>query len=110
MPPLPASTPLRAEWQQHSSRGLLVSVAVSKLTHPGSGSAFSGRPPFIHNTSDVAQQAQWLVSLPSSLPNDRRLVASFEYEMIIRESSLSTLIHTITILLDGYDRFLDHFD
>lgn len=31
----------------------------------------------------MAAQAQWLVNHPDAIPNDRRLVATFEYGLIV---------------------------
>jgi hypothetical protein len=45
----------------------------------------SGCPPHYNDRAKAAEQANWLLSLPTPLPGDYRLAATFEYEELSRE-------------------------
>ena len=51
-----------------------------------SHSSVNNRPPHYPHTEYALEQARWLASSHFALPNDRRLLATYEFEKIIRES------------------------
>ena len=53
----------------------------------GSLSVATGRPPHYPHRSKVFEQARWLISRPEVAKNDYRIMATFEYEEIAREST-----------------------
>lgn len=59
-----------------------------------------GSPPHFPHRKDAFEQAQWLLTLPDSLPNDNRLVATYEYEEIARECRARLINRPIEIRSD----------
>jgi hypothetical protein len=72
----------------HHDTGLLVRLSAIPYMYAHSLRSHSiahGSPPHFPHRKDAFEQAQWLLTLLNSLPNDNRLVATYEYEEIARE-------------------------
>ena len=71
------------------------------LNHSQSHSGVCNRPPHYPHRAYALSQARWLASSQFALPNDQRLLATYEFETIIRELLILKAMGRLTIFPDS---------